>query len=502
MKPFYSESGTGDEPVKKEHVLAGMDVGTTSIKLSLYNLQGETIFEECQEYPTHYRRPGWAEQSPRDWQQAILALLRQLARWDNLPQYCVAGMGLSVHAPSLVLLDKNGESLHEYVPIWCDERSAEQAQTLANRVGADSVGLGLPLASFPAKLLWYNEEQPELAQKASCATGVKGYLLKWLTGQLATDPSSEPGNLPRWEPLMAACGWTAKKLPPVLEATQVVGLLRDELCKQAGLPESFPVVTGLNDGACATLSAGVYRSQDASVELATNGVIYLVSEKPMPAKTRLQHAFFCWEYLEGRWIIGGQTKCGASAFAWANELFRGQAQDAAIEDYIAIAQQSPIGANGTLFFPYLRGRGTPSDQPNARAMFSGLQINTTKEDLYRSVIEGVAFSLREVADALRQDGFPMKNVFITGGGTKNQFVRQMVADVLGVPLSWSSSKATLGAALLAAVGVGAYGSVAAAAAKMLPAPTTITPNEQAYQRYQEIIRQYGEAREHLLALYQ
>jgi len=213
-----------------------MDIGTTSIKLSLYNLKGETVFEECEEYPTYYRYPGWAEQSPNDWKKAILSLFRKLSTHVKLFHCKVAGVGLSVHSPSLVFLDGNGESLHDFVPIWCDEWSIHKVESLINRVGPDFVGLGLPLASFPAKLLWYTEEQPDVIQKALYATGIKGYLLKWLTGELATDPSSEPGKQTRWAPIMSACGWSIDKLPPLFEPTEVIGQIRDEIAMKWGFP--------------------------------------------------------------------------------------------------------------------------------------------------------------------------------------------------------------------------------------------------------------------------
>ncbi|MCC6147572.1 MAG: hypothetical protein IT308_08405 [Anaerolineaceae bacterium] len=487
--------------MKIDRVLAGMDIGTTSIKLSLYSLQGETLFDECEEYPTYYRQPRWAEQSPQDWKRVILSLLRKLSTRVKRMHYEVAGMGLSVHAPSLVFLDENGESLQDFVPIWCDERSADKVEKLIERVGPDFVGLGLPLASFPAKLLWYAEAQPETVRKAFWATGVKGYLLKWLTGELATDPSSEPGRQAGWASVMTACGWAVERLAPLFEAEDVVGRLRSEICDEVGLAQSFPVVTGLNDGGCSTLSSGAYRSGDACVELATNGVVYLVSDQPMAAETRLRHAFFCWNYVDGRWIIGGQTKCGASALKWANDLFGEKAAYITIDDYINIARKGPIGSDDVMFFPYLRGRGTPSDQPEVRAMFTGLLINTEKENLYRSVIEGVIFSMREIVDYLQQAGFPVERALITGGGAKSEFIRQTTADVLGVPLCWGDNRATLGAALLASIGVGIYGSIAEALSQMVPAAIEVTPNPQAYEVYEEFIRRYIKVRDHLLAMY-
>jgi xylulokinase len=481
-------------------LLAGIDIGTTSIKLSLYNLKGMVVFEECEEYPTYYRRPGWAEQSPNDWKKVILSLFRKLSVYVRSSSYKIGGLGFSVHAPSLIFLDEYGSSLQDFVPIWCDERSAEKAEKLLERVGPDFVGLGLPLASFPAKLLWYMEERPDEVKKAILATGIKGYLLKWLTGELATDPSSEPGQEDRWRPIMPACGWSVDKLPPLFEPTRVIGNVCNEVLQKANLSETFPVVVGLNDGSCSILSTGAYQNKDATLELATNGVFYLVSDRPMPLQTCAQHAFFCWNYLDGRWIIGGQTKCGASAFDWANELF-GAESIQGIEKMIEIAQAGPVGSNGIMFFPYLRGRGTPADNPNARGMIAGLGINTAREHLYRAIIEGVVISIHEIVEYLQRANFTMERVFITGGGAKSGFVRQIAADILGIPLYWSQTRATLGAAILAAVGVGIYEDITTALSQMSPPAIQITPDLEAHEAYNDFNRRYSMTRDYLLAMY-
>lgn len=480
-----------------ELLLAGLDIGTTSVKLAFYDTHGQVVFEEYEVYKTHYRQPGWAEQSPQCWKNAIISNFRKGSKFIKSTSYRIVGLGLSAHAPSLVFIDKHGNSLTDYVPIWCDERSIKEANQIIEQVGLDCIGLGLPFASFTAKLLWYIKEQQNILKEATCATGIKGYISKWLTGQLATDPSSEPGRHEKWAPTMDACQWSVEKLAPVFWPTEIIGNLRNKFCEETGLPEQFPIIAGLNDGGSSLLSNGAYTNGDTTIELATNGVIYLVTDKKISSEVCFHNALFCWDYVDNRWVVGGQTKSGASAFDWANKLFRNDTPSK-ITEFVNIAEQSPIGSNGIMFFPYLRGTGTLGNDPETKAILLGLQINSTKEQLYRSIIEGVIISLRAIVDCLQKSNLPINKMFITGGGAQSEFVRKIAADVFGFPLYWSQTSSTLGAAILAAVGVGVYENISSAVKHMSPIPKKTMPNLESHCFYNDLVERYAKFQSNLL----
>jgi sugar (pentulose or hexulose) kinase len=204
-------------------VIIGLDIGTSNVKAAAYLENGERLAEASIPYPTYYPQPGWAEQNPLDWRRSIKEALAQLAGSLGGRVEEVAALGLSAHAPGLVPVDSRGSSLLERVPIWMDERSLEQGEALLAEVGPEWVGLGMPFASFAAKLRWFTEARPDLAEEAASALGVKAYLVHWLTGRYATDPSSEPGRSEISEQVCTACGWSPDRLAPVLPAGEIVG---------------------------------------------------------------------------------------------------------------------------------------------------------------------------------------------------------------------------------------------------------------------------------------
>ncbi|MCC7359287.1 MAG: hypothetical protein IT317_07415 [Anaerolineales bacterium] len=477
-------------------ILVGLDLGTSQVKAAAFAPDGTRLGKATAPYPTDYPQPGWAEQAPADWRQACARAMSELTAQLGDGAADIAALGLSAHAPGLVPVDAAGRALLERVPIWQDERSAPQARALLAEIGAEWVGLGLPLAAFAGKLRWFTETHPELAGQTTLALGVKAYLAQWLTGHTAADPSSEPAAEPAWQIVCAACGWALDRLPPPGAPDAVVGKLRPAQARELGLRPGLPVVTGLNDGAAATLSQGALLAGQAVITLATNGVIYAVTERPAAAEARLSQAIFCWPYLAGRWVVGGQTRAGAACLQWlAGLLGGGEAADAAYAHLLAECAGRPPGGRGVRFFPYLMGQGTPHDNGEARGAFSGLTLATDQADLALAVLEGVAFALREVLDALAGLGAAGGPLGITGGGARSPLWRQIVADVLDRPLGFAEADSCLGAAMLAAAATGVHAEVAAACAAMTGAPDVTQPRPSAAPRYAGLYTDFLRQRE-------
>lgn len=474
-------------------ITLGLDVGTTNVKAAGFLEDGRVVAAASQSYPTYYPQRGWAEQRPADWEAAITTTLRELLTELGADAGRIVALGLSAHAPGLVPVDASGAPLLERIPIWQDERSRDQGERLLEEVGPDWVGLGMPFAAFAAKLKWFAETYPELARETQHALGIKAYLAGWLTGRHATDPSSEPGRIERWRRVCRACGWSLDQLPPVLPASEVVGELREELAREIGFRRPVPVVMGLNDGASATLGDGALQPGEAVITLATNGVIFLVSDRPISAETRLRHTLFCWPYVGPRWIIGGQTKAGAGCLQWLHGLFRdatGETFD--IDRMLRECAEAPPGDNRVLFFPYLMGRGTPADDPSATGAFLGLTMRTNRADLTRAVLEGVAFSLREILNTFTGRGIEVSALSLTGGGARSELWRQITADVLQRPLRLSAGDSCLGAAMLASTGIGLHPTVEAAVERMQQETRTVHPHPESTGRYERIFREYLE----------
>jgi xylulokinase len=485
----------------KDPLVVGLDLGTTRVKGAVFATDGRMVAESVCDYPTFYSRAGWVEQSPLDWQAAVKKSLRGALAALGRDGERIAALGLSCHAPSLVPVDADGAPVLDRVPIWQDERSAPQARRLVQEIGYDWVGLGMPYAAFAAKLKWFTETQPELARVTRFAFGTKAYLAHWLTGRHATDPSSEPCGGDEWSEVCRACGWKVEQLPSRMAPTDVIGPLRSELAEEIGLARPVPVVIGLNDGGSSVLGSGAVGAGDGVVTLGTNGVIFVVSDSPVAAERRLARAVFCWPYLEGAWITGGQTKTGGASLQWFLGVL--QHEPAGPQDFEAILSEAddvPPGCQGAIFLPYLVGQGTPTDNPSATGAFAGLTMGTTRAHLARAVLEGVAFTLRDVLEELKRLKVATTRLNITGGGATSVLWRRIVSEVLDVPLGHSQGDSCLGAAILASVGVGLHSDIPSACAAMCPPTEMAYPSPEAVAVYQRVYRDYGALRETIAAL--
>ncbi len=401
-----------------------------------------------------------------------------------------AGIGVSTHAPGLILIDEASQPLVEKIPIWQDSRSITQSQQLYRDLGTDWIGLGFPIAAFPAKLLWFIQNMPDIVDKARYALGIKAFLIHWLTGNFATEPSSEPANSQEWQGLCDYCGWSLDRLPPLLNSADIAGEIRDQLADELGLPRKLPVVIGMNDGGSAALSTGVVSDNENVIQLATNGVVYMATSIPIPSAICYEHAIFCWRYLEGSWIAGGQTKCGAESLGWLAKVISGEFDPNKLNRLIDEASTSPTGSRGVIFLPYLMGRGTPNDNSIARGGFYGLNLTTCRADLCRAVMEGVAFAIREIIEDFSQMGFSPKKIHITGGGAQSALWRQIMANVLDHEMIYSPADSCLGSAILAAVGVRKYSDINTAIKEMVHPIGVIEPQSETPARYNEIFKQY------------
>jgi xylulokinase len=435
-------------------LLIGLDLGTTNAKAVAYTLEGETVAQASAAYPAFYPQPGRAEQRPADWTAALSRVLRELMISLGERKRELVGIGLSAHGPGLVLVDANGSLLTDTCATWQDERFIPQGQRLLDAVGPEWLGLGMPMSGFPARLLWMIEEQAEVAANATYALGVKDYLVGWLTGHFATEPSSGPGRADWWSLVFEGIDWPLERLAPVLPSTATAGAIRHDLAQELDLVPGLPVIMGLNDGASATLASAMTRANDVMVTIATNGVVRMVCSEPVSAYDRLDYALFCWPYVDDLWITGGFAKCGASALDWFARLLTDQPPD--VEPLLAEAGNSVPGSRGVTFIPYLIGRGSPHANPTAQGGFLGLTLMHQRGDLVRAVLEGVAFALREILEHFEQVETNIRRVHISGGGARSPVWRQIMADVLGCSLQYYAGDSTLGAAIAASVGLGLH----------------------------------------------
>jgi xylulokinase len=472
-------------------LIVGLDLGTSLCKASAFELDGRLV-ESAQKGITTFRpRPGWAEQDPLEWRQAIIDVLAGLVAKLGKQAGRVRAIGLSNHGPSVIATDKNFRPMGR-CSIWQDQRASDLLDPLIQLAGEDWIGLGTPESSFGVQLYWTILNRPELLEEAAHLFDVKGYLLAILTGRAVDEPSSSPGGEGANQALFDALSVDLDRLPESTPSLSVVGPLTPEIQNSADLPSPIQIVAGLNDGAAATLGAGIVELGQGIVSLSTNGVMRATIPQRLPGKILRAKSMFCYSYVDDMYVTGGMTKCGGDSVRWLVENFYpDRADDPSVFDQIASeAAHSPVGANGVIFMPYLVGMGTPNPTKVAQAAFLNLGRGHTRADLTRALLEGAAFALKDIGETFDELGLGWENLSFTGGGSKNPTWRQIVSDILGKPLSGARSDSVLGVAMLAATSIGLFKDIQDAVQNMVSKSFSVAPLEENVASYNRIYARF------------
>lgn len=485
-------------------LLIGIDIGTTSAKAVLVDAQGTLLAEAAQEYPTHYPRPGWAEQDPEAWWQAVCATAPRLFAGGHDPR-AVAAIGVSCQAPTLVMVDRRGASLHPAL-LWLDRRTEAQCAWLREQVGDDAIrqrnGGRIDPFYLAPKLLWIQQQAADVYRATWQALHPNSYIVHKLCGAFCMDQSHGPLSLcfdsaaNRWsEPLLDRMGLDAAKLPPVVPCSEVVGEVSRDAAEACGLPSGIPVIAGMVDGTAAAAAAGLVEVGDAVEMTGQSTVLLICNDAPYLGDELipLGHA------LPGRYLVVGALVASGGALRWFRDQLGGPERAEAARRGIdpfdllgELAAQSPPGANRLLFLPYLFGERSPIWDSHARGVFFGLSLASTKQDLVRAILEGAAYGLRHNVETAGRAGFPLAQLACVGGGARSARWNQIKADVLGRPihLPQSAAGAPLGAAIVAAAGVGLYRSVAEAVRAMVRGGPVFQPNAHHAARYDALYGVY------------
>lgn len=457
-----------------DRYLLGLDVGTSGAKALVIGESGNVVAEATNPYPMRTPRPLWAEQDPEDWWRAAVLSLRQaLAGIDPTR---VAAIGLTGQMHGLVLLDQNGRVLRPCI-MWNDQRTGAQCAEITNRLGAARVLdlIGNPvLPGFTApKLMWVRQHEPEVYRAAARALLPKDYLRYRLTGAFATEVSDASGTAlfdvreRRWsKEMLDALEIDGSWLPEVFESAVPSASISPAAAVETGLAAGTPVVGGGGDQAAQAVGTGIVREGAVSATIGTSGVIFAASDAYRAEPSGLLHAFA--HAVPGQWHLMGVMLSAAGSLRWFRDALGqsevAEAQTKAVDAYALLDAQAataPAGCEGLIFLPYLTGERTPHPDPNARGVFFGLTLRHGKPELIRSVLEGVAYGLRDSLDLMRSLGLKVDQVRVSGGGAQSALWRRILADVFNAEIARVNltQGAAFGAALLAGVGVGVYASV-------------------------------------------
>lgn len=484
--------------------LLGIDVGTSGCKAILIDAAGRVLAEATHDYPMSTPRPLWSEQAPEDWWNAAIRSIRAVV--DGGGGASVEAIGLTGQMHGLILLDDAGRVLRPAI-LWNDQRTGDECRSLTERIGADTVLrlTGNPLLpGFTApKIEWVRRNEPDVFARIRRILLPKDYLRYRLTGEFFTDVSDASGmslldvGKRAWSPEMVdALGVKAVWLATVTESTVASTKLSSEAAAATGLAAGTPIIAGGGDQAAQAVGAGVVREGTVAVTLGTSGVVFAPMNAYRPEPQGRLHAF-C-HAVPGRWHLMGVMLSAAGSLRWYRDALCAAEHAAATaggrdvyEELVAAAANIPAGSEGLVFLPYLTGERTPHPDPRARGAFVGLTIRHTKPHLTRAVLEGVSFGLRDSLELMRGLGAAPKEVRVSGGGAKSALWRQMLADIFKTDVVRSnvSQGAAFGAAILAAVGVGALASVEAAADAIVHEVDRTRPGADA-ERYDAVYRRY------------
>ena len=410
----------------------GVDLGTTALKAVLSD-GNRVIAAASAPIATRRPRPLWSEQAPADWWAALVKACGMLAARHGTDWRQVSGIGLSGHMHGAVLLS-GGKPLRPCI-LHNDGRAAGEAQILNSALPHHAAVAGVrAMAGFTApKLLWLKRHEPEVLAKAEVLLCPKDYLRFRLTGLFATDPVDASGMWlldvakRQWCPeIVAATGLQMRQLPPIREGNAIAGRLTVGAAKALQLSPGVAVVTGTGDAAANTLGLGLVHEGDGVISLGTAAQIFVSKTAHVPAPEQNVHAFA--HALPSLWFQMAAMLNGASPLAWAADLFAPHEKIAALLKQVEKGMAAP---SHLLFLPYLTGERTPNDDPAMRAAFMGLDASTSRADMLRATLEGIALSLADSYDVLTRTGTVPQVLYAVGGGFRSALWAKMIASALG-----------------------------------------------------------------------
>ncbi len=470
----------------------GIDLGTSAVKLLLMDSEGKIVNIVSREYPLYFPHPGWSEQKPQDWYEQTILGIEELIQDVDKEQ--VAGISFGGQMHGLVVLDEYDNVIRPAI-LWNDGRTGEETEYLNNVIGREKLSAytaNIAFAGFTApKLLWVKNREPENFARIAKIMLPKDYIAYKLTGVHCTDVSDASGMLlfdvknRRWsEEMCDICGIRVGQLAKCYESYEAVGTLLPQVAAQLGLSPSVKVAAGAGDNAAAAVGTGTVGDNMCNISLGTSGTVFISSKQFGVDRYNALHSF---AHADGSYHLMGCMLSAASCNKWWMDEIIGT------KDYAA--QQQPIeklGENHVFFLPYLMGERSPHNDPEARAVFIGMSMDTTRADMTQAVLEGVAFALRDSLEVAKSLGIELKSTKICGGGAKSPLWKKIVANVLNlrVEVPESEEGPSMGGAMLAAVACGEYASVEEIAAKVVKVVETVEPEAELVAKYEERYQQF------------
>ena len=470
----------------------GVDLGTSAVKLLLMDEKGGIKKIVSKEYELHFPHPGWSEQKPEDWYSQSMEGIKELISECDKSQ--VAGISFGGQMHGLVVLDEDDDVIRPAI-LWNDGRTQKETDYLNNEIGKDKLSeytANIAFAGFTApKILWMRENEPDNFNKIKKIMLPKDYLAYKLSGTFCTDYSDASGMLlldvknKCWsKQMMEICGVSEEQLPKLFESYEVVGTLKEDIAEELGLSKEVKIIAGAGDNAAAAVGTGTVGDGMCNISLGTSGTIFISSKDFGVDENNALHSF---DHADGSYHLMGCMLSAASCNKWwSEEILK-------TKDFAA--EQAPIqklGENQVFFLPYLMGERSPHNDPDARGVFFGMSMDTTRADMTQAVLEGVAFGLRDSLEVARSLGIHIERTKICGGGAKSPLWKKIIANVMNLKVDVPENEEgpSMGGAMLAAVGCGEYPDVETICNKLVRVVDTVEPEPELVAKYEEKYRKF------------
>ncbi|GAB4549030.1 MAG: xylulokinase [Anaerolineae bacterium] len=460
----------------------GIDLGTTGLKVALFQETGQLTDAEYAGYPILSPQPGYAEQDPEAWWAALVTACRNLKSRHPADFDQIAGVGICGQMHTQVYLDSENRILRPAIT-WMDQRShaivdqINQDDEAKRLVFQETHNFATTTYTAP-QVRWVKEHQPQVWSQLARVLVAKDFIKFRLTGQMVTDYSEASGTLlfdvrqRAWsERMFTFFGFPRTLLPDVLPSDEIIGHITQEASQATGIKMGIPVANGSADCSASALGAGMVRPGQVTLIIGTAGVVTVCSDRPLVDP---HHRTLCWHYcLRDKWVTLGVIQTAGESLQWFKDAFEaeeaGNTAGDIFEQYNQAIEKVPDGSGGVVFLPYLNGERTPYWDPYARGVYYGINLSTRKPHFIKAIMEGVSFAMRHNIETVESLGITIEEVRAVGGGLKSPVWLDVLGKILRKPILTVSvpDTANLGNILLCGAALGVYPSLDEAASRMV-----------------------------------
>jgi xylulokinase len=460
--------------------IIGIDVGTYESKGVLVDRKGQVLISTSVPHKLEIPRPGWAEHDAEitwwgDFKEISNTLVNEAKLQYGITSEEILAIGISSIAPAVVPIDKNGNALRKAILYGVDTRTEKEIEYLNTTVGEEAIfavsGQTLTSQSAGPKILWIRNNEPKVYEQTKTFLSGAAYMVYKLTDELVMDHYTAGSFAPmydlnneKWNTQMVEQITEINKLPRLAWSHEIVGTITSEAAKETGLNMGTKVIAGTADALSEAISVGAVKTGDLMIMYGSSTFFILIAHSLTNTNT-------LWANLHAvpnlKTVTGGTATAGSLTRWFVDQWYDRQDRNSSLSKSKAyseltnLAAESPPGSNGLITLPYFSGERTPIHDPNAKGVFFGLTLHHTISDIYRSILEGISYSIRHNIEELYSQDLEIKRIIAVGGGTKNPIWLQSVSDSNG--LEQTIPKITLGAAFgnafLCALALGWYSSI-------------------------------------------